>query len=155
MKIDHKNCLIEEYYGFLTCIERNFFADLLQINGIGQVTALNIMNNNVNSILNDIVLGDYESLKTYSGITQKNVVLICEGLKNKYANYVNSLTPQSKQHNQAHQELIFALKKLGYKSEDLKVVNELEVKEDYEISELISESIKLIARKHEEQQANY
>ncbi len=155
MKIDHKNNIVEEYYGFTSCIERNFFADLLQINGIGQITAFNIMSNDINSLLNDIVSSNYEVLKTYNGITPKNAILIGEGLKSKYANYVNSLTPQNKQSQQAHQELIFALKKLGYKSEDLKVVNEIEVKDDYEISELISESIKLIARKHEEHQANY
>lgn len=134
-------------------MERNLFADLLSINGIGAITAFNIMHNEVDTLLQLIVEHNYEALSNCQGINNKTALLICNSLDKKYAHFVKNMSPASKQKTELNKDLVFALKKLGYNSEDLKYLNELEINQECEISELISQSIKLIAEKHE--QANY
>lgn len=154
-KLDHKNNVISEYYGFLNSIEKMLFIDLISINGIGAITAFNILDNDVNKLLQVISSGDIESLKLFKNINAKNSILIINTLKEKYEKFlINSNIKTNTKKNKLNAELMFALKKLGYKSDDLKYVNEIQYDEDEDISDVISKSIKFIAAKHEQQNAN-
>ena len=154
-KIDHKNNLIEELYGFSTNLERMLFIDLISLNGIGAITAMNILNNDINYLIECIASNDIENIKTLNNITQKLAITILNSLSDKYVKYLstsskNLITKKTKINN----ELIYALKKLGYKNDDLKYINDIEYNENDDVSELITKSIKLIALKHQEQHAS-
>lgn len=154
IKIDHKNNLNEEYYGFSQSMERNLFSDLLTINGIGAITAFNILSNNVDDLIAYIANGDIESLKLLNGINAKNAIAIINTLTDKYKKIYTLSGKEMQRKNKLNSELIFALKKLGYKNDDIYSLSSLEFAENEDISESISKSIKFIAQRNEQQNAN-
>ena len=154
-KIDHKNNLIEELYGFTSNIERILFSDLISLNGIGAITAMNILSNDINYLIECIAKNDIEELKKLKSITPKLAITIVNALCEKYNKFLTIATKtETSKKSKINNELVYALKKLGYKNEDIKIIDEIEYSENDDVSELISKSIKLIALKHQEQSAN-
>lgn len=145
-KVDHKNNYIEELYGFNTSMERNLFNDLLSIPGIGQVIAMNIINNDI-EILNEMICTkDIEGLTNFKSISPKIANLIVATLYDKYErNYKNKKT-----NTNCNSDLVFALQKLGYSKEDIKIAIDNSFKNpEPDLSNLISNSIKCIVKYHE------
>lgn len=153
-KIDHKNLVSEELYGFNSSIERSLFMDLIKINGIGNITAFNILNNDINQMLTLIVNNDISGLESLEYLNNKNAISICNSMSQKYLPYVHSMNPDTIKKNEINSKLVYALKKLGYKNDDLKLINDIKVEANSDLNELITESIKLIAIKHEQQNIN-
>ncbi len=144
-KIDPKNNIIEEIYGFEHLIQKTLFVDLLSINGIGTTIATNILSNcHVKEIIDYIVNNNIDKLKELKGLNEKKALLIIANLKNKYQNnwYVETKTSVNNEIN----NLTYALSELGYSKDDIKVaIDFYSQNKTMPLNELISNSIKLIA----------
>lgn len=150
MKLDHKNNLIEEFYGFTNIIDKNLFIDLVSIPGIGNITASNILSNNdIKTICMLIAKNDINNLKELNYITNKIAILICSSLSERYLTFYKDDNMAISIPNKLNNNLVYALKKLGYKTEDINLVKDIKQDETEDIGKLIQESIKIIARKHE------
>ncbi len=145
-RLDQKNNLIEELYGFINPMQRNLFCDLLSISGIGVITATNIIaNNNYDTIIDLIKNNDINSLSKLHGINQKNAILITTELNPKFSkNYVTNQT-KSNINTETNNDLIFALKQLGYKLNDINLAI-AHCDKNLPLNEMINNSIKIIAK---------
>ncbi len=144
-KIDPKNNIIEEIYGFEHLIQKTLFVDLLSINGIGTTIASNVLSNyDPKEIIDYITNNDINKLKEIKGLNEKKALLITANLKYKYQNswYLENKTNFNKDAN----DLTYALTELGYSKEDIKVAMDFYGQnKTMPLNELISNSIKLIA----------
>lgn len=145
--LNNKNSFIEEYYGFNKYDEKEFFINCIAINGIGPKTAINILKNDLQLLKKLISNKDLEGLEQLNGITKKYSYLLVEYLSDHYLkdkiqgfdNYI---------------DVIGALKTLGYNQEEINfaINNLIENKKanaEMELSDLVSDAIKLIASQDE------
>ena len=132
------------------CIDKNLFIDLVSIPGIGNITASNILSNNdIKTICMLIAKNDINNLKELNYITNKIAILICSSLSERYLTFYKGDNMAISIPNKLNNNLVYALKKLGYKTEDINLVKDIKQDETEDIGKLIQESIKIIARKHE------
>jgi Holliday junction DNA helicase RuvA len=147
MSTNNKNNLIEELYGFEQYEYKELFLMLININGIGPKTALNVCSNDINTLKQLIAQRDIQSLSILVGITPKYARIIVDNLYDVFMSRDN----QSKGCDLS--KLVQALKSLGYGAKDiefaLKHIN-LSNEQDIDLSDLISQSIKLIAQSQED-----
>jgi Holliday junction DNA helicase RuvA len=132
-----KNRVIEEMYGFNVYEEKEMFLKLLNVQGIGNKTAMNLLANNLNNLKDLIVNKDEEGLCGLKNITPKiahsliEEVEIGEGYKSNPNNQTG--------------DLIKALKTLGYTNKEIEAaVANINTKRN-ELSDLISDAIKYIS----------
>lgn len=145
-RIDNKNCVFEDLYGFSSCQERNLFADLLTIPGIGIITACNIISNNdYQEILNCIKNNNIHGLEQMLHINHKIATLIISELSIKY-NYQQ--TKINDKNTQINNDLIYALKQLGYKKADIDWALS-NCDHNLPLNEIITKSIQIIAKQHD------
>ncbi|MCF0217996.1 MAG: Holliday junction branch migration protein RuvA [Malacoplasma sp.] len=155
---NNKNNIVFELYGFTSVKEKIFFETLMQISGIGPKTGLIILKNDLSVLKNLIVNEDVNSLAVLEGFTNKTALAVVSALSYKMKtekNYEPHPTEntqnncETQQNYNATQDLISALKALGYKPQVIeKTVNNLlpqiaNTKEE-EISDLISIAIRSI-----------
>jgi Holliday junction DNA helicase RuvA len=137
---NNKNNLVEQLYGFIEYEQKELFLNLININGIGPKTALNICANDTKTIIQLISQRDVESLGMLGGITPKYARLIMDNLYEIYTKpcYDNDFN---------FGDLIKALKSLGYSSTDVEyAIKKLDASlASNELSDLIAKAIKLIA----------
>jgi Holliday junction DNA helicase RuvA len=142
MSTNNKNNLIEELYGFEQYEYKELFLMLISINGIGPKTALNICSNDINALKQLITQRDIQSLSILNGITPKYARVIVDNLYDVFASHTNE------RQGMDLGKLVQALKSLGYGAKDielaLKHINLTNKEAD--LSDLISQSIKLIAQ---------
>lgn len=101
-------------YGFKSQKELEIFKNLIEINGIGPKTALQILKNvEVNYFITLIKENKIDSLKRISGIGNKAERIVYE-LKGKI--------PDVENYSPDYLEIYDVLLKLGYKSEDIHLV---------------------------------
>ncbi|AFQ04193.1 Holliday junction DNA helicase RuvA [Mycoplasmoides genitalium M6320] len=143
------NQIIEEAFAFNTLEEKEWFCRLIELNRIGSKTALNLLNN------------DLEEIKQY--ILENNYSALCgiNGVNNKIARALLSLEIFEKSENNknikgvqvadGYDELFETLKSLGYKQQEIQdALKMIEVKPDFDISQLVAEVIKLMSFKNNE-----
>lgn len=148
----NKGNFVSEYYGFKDPYEKIFFEQLININGIGPKTALNILKTNLDELKILIKTKDYKTLETLPGFNKKIAWQVINDIsyklnfeyKNETINENNNSTSVTK-----ISDLVSALKALGYKKEEVEIaLSEIPTKiENYrslELSDLISETIKII-----------
>jgi Holliday junction DNA helicase RuvA len=141
MSTNNKNNLIEELYGFEQYEYKELFLLLININGIGPKTALNVCGNDINTLKQLITQRDIQSLSILDGITPKYARLIVDNLCDVFANN------NAEQKGIDLSKLVQALKSLGYGAKDIELaLKHINVNnKDADLSDLISQSIKLIA----------
>ncbi|QZX49035.1 Holliday junction branch migration protein RuvA [Mycoplasma sp. E35C] len=124
--VNQNNMISNEIYAFKTLKEKEFFKSLLTINGIGPKTAINIMANPTNELIDLIKNNDLNGLMKLENINKKvATILLMSDLANK--NYFPSETNNQKQDN-------FDSKSDDNKTDDENKNNELS-------SELIVEAV--------------
>ena len=143
--ITNKNSLNEEFYGFRSWDEKQFFMNCIAISGIGPKTAMNILQNDILVLKKLISQKDINAMEKLPGITKKNACLLVDYLTGLYrddkiANYDNV------------SDVINILKTLGYNQKDINFAinklietNQLDTKQD--TSDVVSSAIKIISLK--------
>jgi Holliday junction DNA helicase RuvA len=141
--IGNKNYLTEEMYGFDNYESKEFFMQLINISGIGPKTALGICANDIKTLKQLIINKDMESLNSLNNITNKFARLMVDNLHDIYklSGTNEGETPTD------IANLVKALKSLGYSSKDVEFAmkNMDFSNNDIELSDLISQAIKIIA----------
>lgn len=145
MSTNNKNNLIEELYGFELYEYKELFLLLIAINGIGPKTALNVCSNDIMTLKQLITQRDIQSLSILDGITPKYARLIVDNLCDVFT------TRNMEQKGVDVSKLVQALKSLGYATKDIELaIKHINVNnKDMDLSDLISQSIKLIAQGQE------
>ncbi len=104
-----------ELYGFEKQEELTFFESLLKVNGVGPKMAINILSKtNLDQLKQTIIKGDIKLLTAVGGVGKKIAGKIIIELKNKLSDNGNINFSDS-----ATEEIIDALKQLGYKEQEI------------------------------------
>jgi Holliday junction DNA helicase RuvA subunit len=142
LMLNNKSRVVEELYGFNTSEEKEFFTNLIQINGIGNKIAIQICNHDIDLLKNFIFEKNIEGMVDI-GISRKIATIISEEFKR--INYETKKTfPQNA-------DLTSALKSLGYGKNEIEyVLSKSNFKEGADVSDLISDAIKMIASRNEQ-----
>ncbi|MBI4135556.1 Holliday junction branch migration protein RuvA [Candidatus Uhrbacteria bacterium] len=116
-----------ELFGFLTRQEHALFDDLMRVSGVGPRMGLHVLSLGAERVRDAISRGDAGLLSTVSGVGKKTAQKIVLELK-------GILVESSDDSSQSSEEVIGALKRLGYSqreaSEALQSVGEAETTED-------------------------
>ncbi len=140
---NNKNNYIEEVVGFKTYQEKNFFMDLISIQGIGVKTALHILENGLEMLKILIAKNDIEGLNSLPGINSKVAINLCNSLASKCIDNNSDKMPLIP-------ELINALKTLGYNQKEIDyALGKIRSNNNEDVSIMISEAIRAIASKYE------
>lgn len=145
--ITNKNSLNEEFYGFRSWEEKQFFMNCIAISGIGPKTAMNILQNDVVILKNLICNKDIAAIEKLPGITKKNACLLVDYLANFYHEDKNSNYDNVS-------DVINILKTLGYNQKDINfAINKLmetnQLATSQDTSDVVSSAIKIISLKNE------
>ncbi|MDR2823551.1 MAG: hypothetical protein LBV37_03380 [Mycoplasmataceae bacterium] len=141
----NKNNFIEELYGFDKYETKELFISLIAISGIGPKTAMNICRNDCVMIKQLIAKRDVDSLASLEGLTVKYAKLIIDNLYEDYH------SKELNDNNLDIANLIKALKSLGYNANEIEMaIRNINVMQtNMELSDLISQAIKIIATQQE------
>ena len=137
--------LINEYinslYGFLSFQERILFEDLININGVGPKTALSLLKEGKDYLINIIANEDLESLNSFPYIGRKTASQLLFELSEKYKKFQNQKNDKNKVQPSMLKE---TLKNLGFNKKQINYAIK-NVKPHENIENLVEESIKLIS----------
>ncbi len=145
-KLDPKNYLTQELYGFDSPVEKMLFVDLLQIHGIGPMIASNIIGEGYKRIISCIISEDVEQLKLIKGLNEKLARQIIASLYNQYKKIAEVIGVSTQDNTNG--DLVCALKELGYNDNDISLT--LGIDQNLDLEERIGKSIRLIATHHED-----
>lgn len=130
-------------FGFLSLEEYELFMKLISVKGIGPKTACGILARaSVNDILKAIELGDAAFMKKMPGIGAKAASQIILDLKGKLVPVGNNKT----ENDQQTEEVIAALKSLGYKQSEIDAVLPKVKAEGLDLSGSIRRALNLLAK---------
>ena len=145
--LTNKNTMIEEYYGFKTWEEKEFFLACLTISGIGPKTAINFLKNDIHVLKQLITTKDMMTLSQLPNINKKTAYLLVEFLSNifikdKLSDFDNI------------SDVINVLKTLGYSQDDInfainKLTEKKSIENSMETSDIVALAIKEISLKNE------
>lgn len=141
-KIDTRNNLNQEMFGFLNSVERQLFSDLLSIHGIGSTIACNIIQHGFEKTIKSIIHNDKQELHKIKSVSEKCATLIVSNLYDKYKKYIEVYDKNTS--NKIIDDLVLVLRELGYNNNDI----ELAIKncdENISLEEMIKKSIQIIA----------
>ncbi len=144
-KLDQRNYLTQELYGFDSAIEKMLFGDLLQIHGIGPTIASNVLSEGYKRVIACIISEDVEQLKLVKGLNEKSARQIIASLYNQYQKVAEVIGITT--HDNTNGDLVCALKELGYNDNDISLT--LGIDQSLDLEERIGKSIRLIATHHE------
>lgn len=139
-------------YGFTGEDKLHYFKLLIEVNGVGPKAAISILSNiSVEDLICAIIAADAKLLSKTPGIGSKTAARIILDLKDKVSNedILGAGGPKaanvSAESTLPKQEAMEALCALGYSNtEAMKALNMLEISEDSDVSELISEALRLL-----------
>lgn len=143
-KMDNRNYLTEDWFGFVNTTEKQLFIDLLSVNGIGTVIASQVIRNGYLKVIQDIASGNLEAIQHYKSINEKLASAIVTNLMDKYQKY--KTTEVTKQ-TQIVSDLIMALQELGYSHKDIELALEKCSTSD-NLENMIKESMQIISTLH-------
>lgn len=140
-------------FGFLSREDLNIFKKLITVNSVGPKSALSIMSTLTTSdLITAIISGDSKAISKAPGVGSKSAQKIILELKDKFDNEdilgtaagFNSASGNSV-NSSAVNDAIETLVALGYgKSQALKSVSAVEIKDDYEAGDIVSLALKNI-----------
>ncbi|MCD6097132.1 Holliday junction branch migration protein RuvA [bacterium] len=129
-------------YGFLTEKEKIWFEKMINIPRIGPKLALNILNSiNPQELENALLEKNPEALASISGIGKKTAERIILELSGEIKNFSNKTSPNKNDDN-----IIKALKKLGFSSQEIKELIKLIPPEIKEEKERIAYALKMASK---------
>ncbi|MGL4948176.1 MAG: Holliday junction branch migration protein RuvA [Mycoplasma sp.] len=150
-KLDQKNYLISENYGFTNSLEKSIFIDLLGVHGIGCGIATNILNYGYQHFITAVMNEDYSTLSQIKGVSAKVASMIVINLRDKYNRILDKTDYAQNTHNLEKDQLNSALSQLGYDKNDIAIgMNQYESGKSLE--EMIKTAMKVIALSHERTQ---
>lgn len=145
------NQITNEIYGFETIKEKEWFKKLLNCQGVGAKTAINILGNDIEKVQKLIKENNLKELSSLKGINKKiaNNLISHEWNPNDFRTYEKNNIDNENAENNIN-EIIATLKSLGYEETQInKCLNKISLKSDSDISDIVSEAIKTIAAQQE------
>ena len=124
-------------YGFKSSEEKDLFLKLISVKGLGCKMALPMLASSPSGVIDAIERENVLYLKKFPKIGDKLARQIILDLKGKLTSY--------KEDNLVNEELISALKSLGYKSSDINKVVKM-VDSSLDVEQQIKEALKLLLK---------
>jgi Holliday junction DNA helicase RuvA len=137
-KIDFKNTLVEEIFGFKNIKQKYLFNNLIRIQGIGTITAFNILENDIDLLVDLIGRGAIKELVNFKNITNKIAANICITLTEKYSKYIRDESNINIKLVQGLESLSYSKQNISYALSNIDFTNK-------DLDTLLSEAIKVIA----------
>lgn len=113
----------QKLFGFLKNEERDFFLSLISVSGVGPKVGMKILSYvDISNLIAAIQTGDSKTLTTVPGVGKKVAEKIIIELQDKLPNNLSTLSPKTSQisKNKAlDDDLVMALKTLGYKRDEI------------------------------------
>lgn len=135
-------------YGFYEETERDMFAKLLSVSGVGSATAIMMLSTyKTAEISNAIVNGDVGMLKSIKGIGPKSAQRIILELKDKLDKMPQFTQEKGVIDNTVKEEALTALVSLGFnKATCVKIINQVQrdFPEANSVEQIIKQSLKLL-----------
>lgn len=141
-------------FGFLSREDLNIFKKLITVNSVGPKSALAIMSTLTTSdLIMAIISGDSKAISKAPGVGSKSAQKIILELKDKFDNEdilgtaagFSDGGAQASANNSAVNDAVETLVALGYgKSQSLKAVSSVEIKDSYEAGDIVSLALKII-----------
>lgn len=142
-------------FGFFTADEKEMFATLIGISGVGPKLALNVLSHiPVTDLRTAVLAGDIKRLSTLPGIGKKTAERLVLELKDKIgpatlpaAGQPVGATPVGKRKADPLADVISALVNLGYKEPQArKALESLEITHDAPMEDILKGALKVLAR---------
>jgi len=142
---EHKNDYTETTYGFFTFKERVLFENLMKVVGVGPKTAISLLVDGTDILIDIIMNNKLDALKEYPAIGPKTAAQIMIELNETYKN--NDIKTSG---NVNPKEIANTLKTLGFNKEQIQLAIKT-VKPQKKIEPMIEEAIKLISNEQRQQ----
>ncbi len=132
-----------DLYGFLTEGEKQLFLQLINVDGVGPKTALNIMDRGVDAIVHAVQTADVSFFSSVTRVGKKSAQKIIIDLKNKLGGQedIDLSTPTGKA-----AEVLEALLSLGFhETQSQKVVKSIDT-ENVRVEDAVKKAIQLLTK---------
>jgi len=143
---------IQLLFGFETLTEKQFFITLTSVSGVGPKVALKIMSScDTHTLTQAILKDDLVTLTRIPGLGKKTAERLIVELKDKMDQFYTSAIPVSNQRPSSrlthdhHDDLVMALKTLGYHTEEIRRALK-KAADQLENSMKLEESIKILLK---------
>ena len=142
-------------YGFENFKELVLFEDLISLQGLGPKTAISILNEGWEKIINLIADGDKDELEKINYVSSRVANNIVSNYQSKYAKFVEKLVngedwkAKNKVSNLYNNQFEETMKMLGFKTQQIKYALE-KIKITENIEQCVEDAIKLISQNQHE-----
>ena len=142
-------------YGFENFKELVLFEDLISLQGLGPKTAISILNEGLEKIINLIADGNKDELEKINYVSSRVANNIVSNYQSKYAKFVEKLVngedwkAKNKVSNSYNNQFEETMKMLGFKTQQIKYALE-KIKITENIEQCVEDAIKLISQNQHE-----
>lgn len=142
-------------YGFENFKELVLFEDLISLQGLGPKTAISILNEGWEKIINLIADGNKDELEKINYVSSRVANNIVSNYQSKYAKFVEKLVngedwkTKNKVSNSYNNQFEETMKMLGFKTQQIKYALE-KIKITENIEQCVEDAIKLISQNQHE-----
>ena len=142
-------------YGFENFKELVLFEDLISLQGLGPKTAISILNEGWEKIINLIADGNKDELEKINYVSSRVANNIISNYQSKYAKFVEKLVNgedwkvKNKVSNSYNNQFEETMKMLGFKTQQIKYALE-KIKITENIEQCVEDAIKLISQNQHE-----
>ncbi|WP_405311335.1 Holliday junction branch migration protein RuvA [Metamycoplasma faucium] len=142
-------------YGFENFKELVLFEDLISLQGLGPKTAISILNEGWEKIINLIADGNKDELEKINYVSSRVANNIVSNYQSKYAKFVEKLVngedwkAKNKVSNSYNNQFEETMKMLGFKTQQIKYALE-KIKITENIEQCVEDAIKLISQNQHE-----
>ena len=142
-------------YGFENFKELVLFEDLISLQGLGPKTAISILNEGWEKIINLIADGNKDELEKINYVSSRVANNIVSNYQSKYAKFVEKLVngedwkAKNKVSNSYNNQFEETMKTLGFKTQQIKYALE-KIKITENIEQCVEDAIKLISQNQHE-----
>lgn len=142
-------------YGFENFKELVLFEDLISLQGLGPKTAISILNEGWEKIINLIADGNKDELEKINYVSNRVANNIVSNYQSKYAKFVEKLVngedwkAKNKVSNSYNNQFEETMKMLGFKTQQIKYALE-KIKITENIEQCVEDAIKLISQNQHE-----
>lgn len=142
-------------YGFENFKELVLFEDLISLQGLGPKTAISILNEGWEKIINLIANGNKDELEKINYVSSRVANSIVSNYQSKYAKFVEKLVngedwkAKNKVSNSYNNQFEETMKMLGFKTQQIKYALE-KIKITENIEQCVEDAIKLISQNQHE-----
>ena len=142
-------------YGFENFKELVLFEDLISLQGLGPKTAISILNEGWEKIINLIADGNKDELEKINYVSSRVANNIVSNYQSKYAKFIEKLVngedwkAKNKVSNSYNNQFEETMKMLGFKTQQIKYALE-KIKITENIEQCVEDAIKLISQNQHE-----